>query len=175
MLKLGINVRAHVDHSTTLTAAQLAVVRADLARLLDDEGEVSREIPEAEKWSVLEDLAFRVQPIFLENQSDKMNIIQVLGMLDAKKRGRVVGSPDASIRVLRNVIDDLNPLPCGRWKRVKTRKYANNNARLIKEPVNNRNEGEQQWIGSECAGGRPALRIRKQKRTSTRRSSKLLD
>ena len=64
MLKLGINVRAHVDHSTTLTAAQLAAVRADLARLLDDEGEVSREIPEAEKWSVLEDLAFRVQPIF---------------------------------------------------------------------------------------------------------------
>ena len=46
---------------------------------------------------------------------------------------------------------------------------------IISLVKNNRNEGEQQWIGSECAGGRPALRIRKQKRTSIRRSSKLLD
>ena len=130
MLKLGINVRAHVDHSTTLTAAQLAAVRADLAALLDTEGEVL-EGPAANKWELLEDLAFRVQPIFLDNHSDKMNIGQVLGMIDAKKRGRAVGSPDASIRVLRNVVDDLVPLPCGKWKRVKTRRYANNNARLI--------------------------------------------
>ena len=162
MLKLGINVRAHVDHSTTLTAAQLAAVRADLATLLDDEGEVL-EGPAANKWELLEDLAFRVQPIVLENHSDKMNIGQVLGMIDAKKRGRAVGSPDASIRVLRNVVDDLVPLPCGKWKRVKTRRYANNNARFIPEPANNRNAGEWQWIGAECPAGRPARRRKTRK------------
>ena len=167
MLKLGINVRAPVDHSTTLTAAQLAAVRADLATLLDTEGEVSREIPEAEKWRMLEDLAYRVQPIFLDNHSDKKNISQVLGMIDAKKRGRAVGSPDASIRVLRNVVDDLVPLPCGKWKRVKTRRYANNNARLIPEPANNSNAGEWQWIGAECPAGRPA------RRRKTRKSRKV--
>lgn len=166
MLKLGINVRAHVDHSTTLTAAQLAAVRADLAALLDTEGEVL-EGPAANKWELLEDLAFRVQPIFLDNHSDKMNIGQVLGMIDAKKRGRAVGSPDASIRVLRNVVDDLVPLPCGKWKRVKTRRYANNNARLIPEPANNRNAGEWQWIGAECPAGRPA------RRRKTRKSRKV--
>ena len=166
MLKLGINVRAHVDHSTTLTAAQLAAVRADLAALLDTEGEVL-EGPAANKWELLEDLAFRVQPIFLDNHSDKMNIGQVLGMIDAKKRGRAVGSPDASIRVLRNVVDDLVSLPCGKWKRVKTRRYANNNARLIPEPANNRNAGEWQWIGAECPAGRPA------RRRKTRKSRKV--
>jgi hypothetical protein len=163
MLKLGINVRAPVDHSTTLTFAQLAAVRADLGTLLDTEGEASPEIAAANKWEVLEDLAFRVQPIFLDNHSDKMNIGQVLGILDAKKRGRAVGSPDASIRVLRNVVDDLVPLPCGKWKRVKTRRYANNNARLIPEPANNRNAGEWQWIGAECPAGRPARRRKTRK------------
>jgi hypothetical protein len=166
MLKLGINVRAHVDHSTTLTAAQLAAVRADLAALLDAEGEVL-EGPAANKWELLEDLAYRVQPIFLDNHSDKKNISQVLGMIDAKKRERAVGSPDASIRVLRNVVDDLVPLPCGKWKRVKTRRYANNNARLIPEPANNSNAGEWQWIGAECPAGRPA------RRRKTRKSRKV--
>jgi len=166
MFKLGINVKAPVDHSTTLTAAQLAAVREDLATLLDTEGEVL-EGPAANKWELLESLAFRVQPIFLENHSDKMNISQVLGMLDAKKRGKAVGSPDASIRVLRNVVDELMPLPCGKWKRVKTRRYANNNARFIPEPANNRNAGEWQWIGAECPAGRPA------RRRKTRKSRKV--
>jgi hypothetical protein len=165
MVNLRINVRAPVDHSTTLTAAELSQVRADLGQLLDEEGEVKAG-PAEEKWQLLEDLAFRVQPIFLENESDKMNIAQVLGILDAKKRGRPVGSPDASIRVLRNVVDDLVPLPCGKWKRVKTRRYANNNARLIPEPASNRNAGEWQWIGSECptrSGNRPARRKKTRK------------
>jgi hypothetical protein len=160
MFKLGINVKAPVDHSTTLTAAELSQVRADLGQLLDEEGEIKAG-PAEQKWKLLEDLAFRVQPIFLENHSDKMNIAQVLGILDAKKRGKPVGSPDASIRVLRNVVDELVPLPCGKWKRVKTRRYANNNARLLPEPENNRNAGEWQWIGSECPtgrGNRPARR-----------------
>ena len=165
MVNLRINVRAPVDHSTTLTAAELSQVRADLGQLLDEEGEVKAG-PAEEKWQLLEDLAFRVQPIFLENESDKMNIAQVLGVLDAKKRGRPVGSPDASIRVLRNVVDDLTPLPCGKWKRVKTRRYANNNARLIPEPASNRNAGEWQWIGAECptrSGNRPARRKKTRK------------
>ena len=165
MVNLRINVKAPVDHSTTLTAAELSQVRADLGQLLDEEGEVKAG-PAEEKWQLLEDLAFRVQPIFLENESDKMNIAQVLGVLDAKKRGRPVGSPDASIRVLRNVVDDLTPLPCGKWKRVKTRRYANNNARLIPEPASNRNAGEWQWIGAECptrSGNRPARRKKTRK------------
>ena len=160
MFKLGINVKAPVDHSTTLSAAELSQVRADLGQLLDAEGEVKAG-PAEQKWKLLEDLAFRVQPIFLENHSDKMNIAQVLGIIDAKKRGKPVGSPDASIRVLRNIVDELVPLPCGKWKRVKTRRYANNNARLLPEPANNRNAGEWQWIGSECPtgrGNRPARR-----------------
>ena len=160
MFKLGINVKAPVDHSTTLTAAELAAVRADLGQLLDTEDEPSPEIAIENKWEVLEDLAFRVQPIFLENESDKMNIAQVLVVLDAKKRGRLVRSPDASIRVLRNVVDKLIPLPCGKWKRVKIRRNTNN-ARLRPEPANNRNAGEWQWIGSECLtgrGNRPARR-----------------
>ena len=172
MFKLGINVNAPVDHSTTLTAAELSQVRADLGQLLDTEGEPSPEIATANKWEVLEDLAFRVQPIFLENHSDKMNIGQVLGIIDAKKRGRPVGSPDASIRVLRNVVDELVPLPCGKWKRVKTRRYANNNARLLPEPANNRNAGEWQWIGSECPtgrGNRPARRKTRKNRKLNRR------
>jgi hypothetical protein len=159
MFDLRINVKAPVDHSTTLTAAELAAVRADLGQLLDTEGEVKAG-PAEQKWEVLEDLAFRVQPIFLENESDKMNIAQVLGVLDAKKRGRPVGSPDASIRVLRNVVDELVPLPCGKWKRVKTRRN-NNNVRLRPEPANNRNAGEWEWIGAECPtgrGNRPARR-----------------
>lgn len=162
MLKLGINVKAPVDHSTTLTAKELAAVREDLDTLLDEEGEVL-EGPAANKWELLEDLAFRVQPIFLENHSDKMYIAQVLGILDAKKRGRAVGSPDASIRVLRNIVDELKPLPCGKWKRVKTRRYATNNARLIPEPANNRNAGEWQWIGSECPAGRGNRPARRRK------------
>jgi len=169
MVNLRINVRAPVDHSTTLTAAELSQVRRELATLLNEEGNVKAG-PAEEKWQLLEDLAFRVQPIFLENESDKMNIAQVLGILDAKKRGRPVGSPDAPIRVLRNVVDDLTPLPCGKWKRVKTRRYANNNARLIPEPASNRNAGEWQWIGSECPTGRghsPARR-RKTRKVSRR-------
>lgn len=128
-----------------------------MAALLDAEGEVL-EGPAANKWELLEDLAFRVQPIFLDNHSDKMNIGQVLGMIDAKKRGRAVGSPDASIRVLRNVVDDLVPLPCGKWKRVRTRRNATNNSRTISEANmgNAKNEWEHQWFGGECAGGRPA-------------------
>ena len=171
MFKLGINVNAPVDHSTTLSAAELSQVRADLGQLLDEEGEVKAG-PAEQKWEVLEDLAFRVQPIFLENHSDKMNIAQVLGILDAKKRGKPVGSPDASIRVLRNVVDELVPLPCGKWKRVKTRRYANNNARLLPEPANNRNAGEWQWIGSECPAGRgnrPARRKTRKNRKLSRR------
>ena len=171
MVNLRINVRAPVDHSTTLSAAELSQVRADLGQLLDTEGEVKAG-PAEQKWEVLEDLAFRVQPIFLENHSDKMNIGQVLGILDAKKRGKPVGSPDASIRVLRNVVDELVPLPCGKWKRVKTRRYANNNARLLPEPANNRNAGEWQWIGSECPtgrGNRPARRKTRKNRKLSRR------
>jgi hypothetical protein len=171
MFKLGINVKAPVDHSTTLSAAELSQVRADLGQLLDEEGEVKAG-PAEQKWELLEDLAFRVQPIFLENHSDKMNIAQVIGILDAKKRGKPVGSPDASIRVLRNVVDELVPLPCGKWKRVKTRKYANNNARLLSEPANNRNAGEWQWIGSECPAGRgnrPARRKTRKNRKLSRR------
>jgi hypothetical protein len=169
MFKLGINVKAPVDHSTTLTAAELSQVRADLGQLLDEEGEVKAG-PAEQKWKLLEDLAFRVQPIFLENHSDKMNIGQVLGIIDAKKRGKPVGSPDASIRVLRNVVDELVPLPCGKWKRVKTRRYANNNARLLPEPANNRNAGEWQWIGSECPTGRGNRPARRQKTRKARKN-----
>lgn len=169
MFKLGINVKAPVDHSTTLTAAELSQVRADLGQLLDEEGEVKAG-PAEQKWEVLEDLAFRVQPIFLENHSDKMNIGQVLGILDAKKRGKPVGSPDASIRVLRNVVDELIPLPCGKWKRVKTRRYANNNARLLPEPANNRNAGEWQWIGAECPTGRGNRPARRRKTRKARKN-----
>jgi hypothetical protein len=168
MFKLGINVKAPVDHSTTLTAAELSQVRADLGQLLDEEGEVKAG-PAEQKWKLLEDLAFRVQPIFLENHSDKMNIGQVLGIIDAKKRGKPVGSPDASIRVLRNVVDELVPLPCGKWKRVKTRRYANNNARLLPEPANNRNAGEWQWIGAECPAGRGNRPARRKTRKVNRR------
>jgi hypothetical protein len=159
MLKLRINTRSPVSHNTTLTAAQLAEVKADLEPLLEN-GNLSN-MPAADKWAMLEDLAYRVQPVFLENHTDKMNVSQVFYMLDAYKRGKKVGSPDASIRVLHNVVDDLTPLPCGKWKRVKTRRYANNNLRLLQESANNTNEGEWQWIGSECAtgrGNRPARR-----------------
>lgn len=151
-MNLRINVKAPVSHNTILTAKELASIRTDLEPLLA-EGNVSN-LPAPEKWLLLEDLAYRAQPVFLENYSDKMNISQVLYMIDAYKRGKKVGSPDASIRVLHNVILDLTPLPCGKWKRVKTRRYANNNRRLLQEPVNNRNEGEWQWIGSECPAGR---------------------
>ena len=149
---LRINVKAPVSHNTILTAKELASIRTDLEPLLEEDN-VSN-LPAPEKWQLLEELAYRVQPVFLENESDKMNINQVFYILDAHKRGKKVGSPDASIRVLRNVIEDLTPLPCGKWKRVKTRRYANNNTRLIQEPANNRNEGEWQWIGSECPAGR---------------------
>lgn len=149
---LRINVKSPVSHNTILTAKELANIRTDLEPLLA-EGNVSN-LPAPEKWQLLEDLAYRVQPVFLENMSDKMNINQVFFILDAHKRGKKVGSPDASIRVLRNVIEDLTPLPCGKWKRVRTRRYPNNNTRLIQEPANNRNEGEWQWIGSECPAGR---------------------
>ena len=149
---LRINVKAPVSHNTILTAKELENIRTDLEPLLA-EGNVSN-LPAPEKWQLLEDLAYRVQPVFLENMSDKMNISQVLYMIDAYKRGKKVGSPDASIRVLRNVIEDLTPLPCGKWKRVRTRRNPNNNTRLIQEPANNRNEGEWQWIGSECPAGR---------------------
>jgi len=158
-MDLRINIASPVSHNTTLTAVQLAQVKADLEPLLED-GNVSN-IPAADKWALLEDLAYSVQPVFLENYTDKMNVSQVFYMCDAYKRGKKVGSPDASIRVLRNVIEDLTPLPCGKWKRVKTRRYANNNRRLIPEPVNNTNEAEYQWFGAECPtgrGNRPARR-----------------
>jgi hypothetical protein len=167
MLGLKINVKAPVDHSTTLTATELSQVRADLATLLNEDGNVKAG-PAEQKWQLLEDLTFRVQPIFLENESDKMNIAQILGILDAKKRGKEVGKPDAPIRVLRNVVDDLTPLPCGKWKRVKTRRYANNNARLIPEPANNRNASEWQWIGSECPTGRGNRSARRKTRKNRR-------
>jgi hypothetical protein len=163
-MDLRINIASPVSHNTTLTAAQLAQVKADLEPLLEN-GNVSN-LPAADKWALLEDLAYRVQPVFLENYSDKMNISQVFYMVDAYKRGKKVGSPDASIRVLRNVIEDLTPLPCGKWKRVKTRRYANNNRRLIPEPANNTNEGEYQWFGAECPtgrGNRPARRRKTRK------------
>ena len=165
---LRINVKSPVSHNTILTAKELANIRTDLEPLLA-EGNVSN-LPAPEKWQLLEDLAYRVQPVFLENMSDKMNINQVFYILDAHKRGKKVGSPDASIRVLRNVIDDLTPLPCGKWKRVKTRRYANNNTRLIQEPANNRNEGEWQWIGSECPAGRGNRPARRRK---TRKAQKV--
>ena len=167
MLGLKINVKAHVDHSTTLKAVELSQVRADLGQLLDEEGEVKAG-PADQKWQLLEDLAFRVQPIFLENESDKMNISQVLGILDAKKRGKPVGSPDASIRVLRNVVDELTPLAYGKWKRVKTQRRANNNARLLPEPEN-RNAGEYRWFGEEPPGGRPPTPRRTRKRKHSRK------
>jgi len=168
MFKLGINVKSPVSHNTTLTAAQLAQVKADLEPLLED-GNISN-MPAADKWALLEDLAYRVQPVFLDNHSDKMNIGQVLYMIDAHKRGKKVGSPDASIRVLRNVIDDLKPLPCGKWKRVKTRRYANNNARLVQEPANNTNEGEYQWFGAECPAGRGNRPARMRKTRKNRKN-----
>jgi hypothetical protein len=167
MSGLKINVKAPVDHSTTLTATELSQVRADLATLLNEDGNVKAG-PAEQKWQLLEDLTFRVQPIFLENESDKMNIAQILGILDAKKRGKEVGKPDAPIRVLRNVVDDLTPLPCGKWKRVKTRRYANNNARLIPEPANNRNASEWQWIGAECPTGRGNRSARRKTRKNRR-------
>ena len=160
-MNLRINVKAPVSHNTILTAKELENIRTDLEPLLA-EGNVSN-LPAPEKWQLLEELAYRVQPVFLENMSDKMNISQVFYILDAHKRGKKVGSPDATIRVLRNVIEDLTPLPCGKWKRVKTRRYANNNTRLIQEPANNRNEGEWQWIGSECPAGRGNRPARRRK------------
>ena len=165
---LRINVKAPVSHNTILTAKELENIRTDLEPLLA-EGNVSN-LPAPKKWLLLEDLAYRVQPVFLENMSDKMNISQVLYMIDAYKRGKKVGSPDAIIRVLRNVIEDLTPLPCGKWKRVKTRRYANNNTRLIQEPANNRNEGEWQWIGSECPAGRGNRPARRRKTRKARKN-----
>ena len=167
MFKLRINVKSPVSHNTTLTAAQLAQVKADLEPLLEN-GNVSN-MPAPEKWQLLEDLAYRVQPVFLENYSDKMYVSQVFYILDAHKRGKKVGSPDATIRVLRNVIEDLTPLPCGKWKRVKTQRYANNNTRLLQEPANNRNEGEWQWIGSECPAGRGNRPARRRKTRKVRK------
>ena len=163
MFKLRINVKSPVSHNTTLTAAQLAQVKADLEPLLEN-GNVSN-MPAPQKWQLLEDLAYRVQPVFLENMSDKMNINQVFFILDAHKRGKKVGSPDATIRVLRNVIEDLTPLPCGKWKRVRTRRNATNNSRTIREANmgNAKNEWEHQWFGSECAGGRGIPKTRKRK------------
>lgn len=162
---LRINVKAPVSHNTILTAKELASIRTDLEPLLA-EGNVSN-LPAPEKWQLLEDLAYRVQPVFLENMSDKMNISQVFYILDAHKRGKKVGSPDASIRVLRNVIEDLTPLPCGKWKRVRTRRNATNNSRTIREAnmANAKNEWEHQWFGSECAGGRPAAPNTRRRKT----------
>ena len=151
---LRINVKAPVSHNTILTAKELASIRTDLEPLLEEDN-VSN-LPAPEKWQLLEELAYRVQPVFLENESDKMNINQVFYILDAHKRGKKVG-PDATIRVLRNVIEDLTPLPCGKWKRVRTRRNATNNSRTILEAnmANAKNEWEHQWFGGECAGGRP--------------------
>ncbi len=56
MFKLGINVKSPVSHNTTLTAVQLAQIKADLEPLLED-GNVSN-MPAADKWALLEDLAY---------------------------------------------------------------------------------------------------------------------
>ena len=164
-MNLRINVKAPVSHNTILTAKELENIRTDLEPLLA-EGNVSN-LPAPKKWLLLEDLAYRVQPVFLENMSDKMNISQVFFILDAHKRGKKVGSPDATIRVLRNVIEDLTPLPCGKWKRVRTRRNATNNSRTIREANmgNAKNEWEHQWFGSECAGGRPTVPNTRRRKT----------